>query len=279
MTERELIDRLRKKVGLATGRLVVGIGDDCAVYRPGGGADDLLFTTDQMVEAVHFRKGDPLRKVGYKALARGLSDIAAMGGSPQFCLLSIASPSARVAEQVASGLLPLARSAGAVLAGGDVARSRQLTIDIVVCGAVRRGQALLRSGARVGDRIYVSGKLGGAAARNYTSVTVPRIALGKKLVGHASACMDLSDGLSLDLHRLCVASQVAAELDWVPVADGATLHDAFHGGDDYELLFTGRDLHSVSGVEPIGRIVAGEPGTVFYRSEVLPQLGFEHYRT
>src|SRR5208283_5020162 len=102
------------------------------------------------------------------------------------------------------------------------------------CGTIRRGAALRRDGARPGDTIYVSGRLGKPWDRRIE----PRLALGKSLVGRATACMDLSDGLSLDLHRLCIASGVAAEIDRVPVARGATIEAALHSGEDYELLFT-----------------------------------------
>ncbi len=277
MTERDIIDRLLERVGVPGGQVVLGIGDDCAIFRPRGSREDLLFTTDLMVEGVHFRKGDALRRIGHKALARGLSDIAAMGGSPRFCLLSLALPSAPMADAIFSGLLELARKTGTVLIGGDISRSRVLTLDIVVCGAVPQGRALRRDGASIGDGIYVSGPLGRAASRDYRDLPTPRLSCGKKLLGHATACMDLSDGLSIDLQRLCLASSVSAELDWVPLANGATLENALHGGEDYELLFTGRNLESLPGALPVGRIVAGIVGQVSYRGKVLPALGHDHF--
>src|ERR1035437_10854917 len=157
-SELETIERIRRRVALPpTGGLVLGIGDDCAIFRPRGAPEDLLFTTDMLIEGVHFRRethgaGD----VGWKALARGLSDIAAMGGEPRFCLLSLA-----VAPWVETpwldgfygGLLRLARRARAPLMGGDLARGEKVMCDIVVCGAVPRGKALRRDGARAGDAI------------------------------------------------------------------------------------------------------------------------------
>jgi thiamine-monophosphate kinase len=147
--------------------LNLGIGDDCAIYRPRGGSEDLLFTTDMLLEDIHFRRAThPPEDVGHKALARGLSDIAAMGGSPRFCLLSLAIP--RWADQAwvdgfYRGFLRLAHRTATPLAGGDLASAERLACDVIVCGAVPRGQALLRAGAKPGDGIYVSGKLGGSA--------------------------------------------------------------------------------------------------------------------
>ena len=139
---------------------MLGIGDDCAIYRPRGSPEDLLFTTDLLLEDVHFRRAThPPEAVGHKALARGLSDIAAMGGVPRFCLLSLAMgerTGQAWMQRFYDGLLRLARKAGALLAGGDLARAARggkMACDIVVCGAVPRGRALRRDGARAGDAI------------------------------------------------------------------------------------------------------------------------------
>src|SRR5262249_12762352 len=166
--EAVLVDRIRRRAPLPKGsELVVGIGDDCAIFRPRGSRDDLLFTTDLLVEDVHFRRATHRPEdVGWKALARGLSDIAAMGGEPRFCLLSLAvAPwtDSRWIDRFYKGLLKIASEYGTPLAGGDLGRSNGLTCDIVVCGAVPRGTALLRGGARAGDAIYVSGRLGASA--------------------------------------------------------------------------------------------------------------------
>lgn len=233
--------------------LVLGIGDDCAIYRPRGSREDLLFTTDLLIEDVHFRRTTHQpQDVGWKCLARGLSDIAAMGGEPRFCLLSLAVAEWADPAWVESfyrGLLRLARREGVVLAGGDLAKSEKVTCDIVVCGAVPRGRALRRGGARAGDAIYVSGALGGSAlglagskgmARNRHLRPEPRLALGRfvRETLRATAAMDLSDGLSIDLRRLCDASGLRAEISMPPIFPGATLEQALHGGEDYELLFT-----------------------------------------
>jgi thiamine-monophosphate kinase len=304
-SEQDVIDRLRGRVSLprAAG-LVLGIGDDCAIFRPRSSAEDLLFTTDMLIEGVHFlRETHTAADVGWKSLARGLSDIAAMGGEPRFCLLSLALPGWAVPERAGSGwldgfyrgLLALAGSARAPLMGGDLARSVRLMADIVVCGAVPRGQALRRDGARPGDAIYVSGALGGSALGLATrrgqawkrhARPEPRLALGKYLRERlgATAAMDLSDGLSLDLRRLCLASGLQAEIAEPPRYPRATLEQALHGGEDYELLFT------VSAKTPCPRQFQGLPltrigtmrkgckGAVMLHGAPLAPLGYDHFR-
>ena len=259
-SERNVIERIRGRVSLpATGGLVLGIGDDCAIFRPRGSTEDLLFTTDMLIEGTHFRRATHTAEdVGWKCLARGLSDIAAMGGEPRFCLLSLALATwadTRWLDGFYRGLLALAQSSGATLVGDDLARSNRVMADIVVCGAVPRGRALRRDGARAGNAIYVSGALGGSAlglasGRSRTGRSEswrrhvrpePRLAgLGRFLRHrlHATAAMDLSDGLSIDLHRMCLASGLQAEIGRPPVYPRATLDQALHGGEDYELLFT-----------------------------------------
>jgi thiamine-monophosphate kinase len=253
-SEADLVRRIGRWAGPApASSLVLGIGDDCAIYRPRASPEDLLFTTDLLIEDVHFRRsthhaGD----VGWKCLARGLSDIAAMGGEPRFCLVSLTVAEwadARWVEGFYRGLLRLAGRESTALAGGDLARAEKLACDIVVCGAVPRGRALRRDGARAGDAIYVSGALGGSAmglaagsgsAWKRHTRPQPRLALGQFLREklRATAAMDLSDGLSLDLRRMCEAAGLRAEIAMPPIFAGATPEQALHGGEDYELLFT-----------------------------------------
>lgn len=299
MDEQGLIRRIRGKGRRVVQGLIVGIGDDCAVYRPAGAREDLLLTTDWLIEGVHFlRETHPASAVGWKTLARGLSDIAAMGGRPRICLLSLALAPWTTEEWVRAffrGFRRLARASGVVLAGGDLARADRLACDIVVVGSAPRGKALLRSGARPGHEIYVSGKLGGSALGLATRRGAawrrhlrpePRLALGEFLRKlPATAVMDLSDGLSLDLYRLCVASGVAAELtESLPLFPGASLDQALHGGEDYELLFTVRPGTPVprrsGGVEltRIGRIVRGRAGRILLAGEKLRPLGWDHFR-
>jgi thiamine-monophosphate kinase len=298
--ESEILDAIRRRTRLPRGRgLMLGIGDDCAIYRPRGSREDLLFTTDLLLEDVHFRHPThPPEALGHKALARGLSDIAAMGGWPRFCLLSLAAGAhadRRWIDRFYSGLLRLSRTCGVPLAGGDLARSAQTACDIVVCGAVPRGSALRRDGACAGDAIYVSGRLGGSALGLEQGAgrawlrhlrPKPRLHLGVFLRErlHASAAMDLSDGLSLDLHRLALASGLEAAIDAPPRFPGATPEQALHGGEDYELLFTVRPRVAVPArfetilLTRIGSLRRGLPGAVCLSGEPLPPLGYDHFR-
>lgn len=240
--------------------IIRGIGDDCAILQIPS-RRQLLVTTDLCIEDVHFRREwHPAESVGHRCLARGLSDIAAMGGEPAACFLSLGVP-AKLPQQwideFLRGLLQLARRFHVTLAGGDTSNAPKITADIVVLGTVPAGKALMRSGACPGDRIYVTGQLGGAAAvlkRLYLGQNVkpartsrpfypiPRIEIGRWLAGRnlASAMIDISDGLSVDLEHVCKESAVSAlvEAAAIPLAKESTLDLALHGGDEYELLFT-----------------------------------------
>jgi thiamine-monophosphate kinase len=301
LTEENILERLRRRVAIPRGsRVIAGIGDDCAIFRPRGGKEDLLFTTDLLIEGVHFERAThSAAQAGHKALARGLSDVAAMGGEPLFCLLSLALPEwadGRWVDGFYGGVLRLAKTAGVVLAGGDLSRAERVTCDIVVGGSVPRGDALRRDAARPGDLIYVSGRLGGSAfgldakhgrAWRRHLRPEPRLALGRYLREklHATACMDLSDGLSLDLRRLCQASKVSAEIEPPPVFPGATIQHALHGGEDYELLFTVRADQRVPvrfenlALTRIGAIRRGPAGRVLLGGQPLAPLGYDHFRS
>jgi len=299
-SESEVLSRVTRKVLIPPGSgLKLGIGDDCAIFRPRGATEDLLFTTDLLLEDVHFRREThSAEDIGYKALARGLSDIAAMGGDPRFCLLSLAIPrwaNRAWVDRFYGGFLQLAHRTGAPLAGGDLARSGRLACDVIVCGATPKNRALLRSGAKPGDHIYVSGLLGGSAlglsgvkgrARKRHLRPEPRLALGKFLRDQvrAHAAMDISDGLSLDLRRMCLASGVSAKIEPPPIFPGATLQQALHGGEDYELLFTvSPRTHPPDNFEGlpltrIGSITSQGPGSVVLNGNPLAPLGFDHFQ-
>lgn len=259
----------RRQVGQS---VTVGIGDDAALLRPKPGHETIL-TCDWFLEGTHFlRERHPPDAVGWKCLARAISDVAAMGGTPRCFLLSLALPESHTGRWLDLFLGGLGRASSrfkCALAGGDTTRRNEILINVTVVGEVRAGSATLRSGARPGDIVYVSGRLGEAelglrllkrdnkptapknpAARKHL-YPEPRLALGQWLVKNrlASAMMDLSDGLSSDLPRLCTASRVGAllELSKIPrlqITDAApkqerdSLQFALHGGDDYELLFT-----------------------------------------
>jgi thiamine-monophosphate kinase len=250
----------------------IGIGDDAALFRPQRGYETIL-TCDWFLEGTHFlRNRHSPDAVGWKCLARAVSDVAAMGGVPRCFLLSLALPDShtgRWLEEFLGGLCRAAREFECVLAGGDTTRQREILINVTVVGEVRTSRAVLRSGARAGDILYVSGYLGEAelglrmlrkgkgrvTARNPRMrkhlYPEPRLTLGQWLCDRrlATAMMDLSDGLSSDLPRLCAASGVGALIDGakipsVQIPDSNRsrgidpLQLALHGGDDYELLFT-----------------------------------------
>jgi thiamine-monophosphate kinase len=269
MTEIELIRWISRRAPR--------VGDDCAILPHG--EEDLLITTDLFLEDVHFKQSQPAAALGHRALARGLSDIAAMGGAPRWFLVSLALASWSTPawmRRFYDGALKLARRHRCELVGGDLAHARKVAVDIVVLGTAPHGVALRRSTARPGDAIYVSGSLGGQPL-----TPEPRVALGRFLRGRATACMDLSDGLSIDLHRLCVASRVAAVIDRpLPVSPGSTLDEALHRGEDYELLFTTRRSLFSFGRLPlsrIGSIVQGRPGSVTLFGFPMRVAGYDHF--
>jgi len=269
LSEKKLIRQIRRSA--RGGKSVVtGIGDDSAVLRVPSG-HEVLVTTDFTIENVHFRRDwHRPELVGRRCLTRGLSDIAAMGGEPRAAFLSLAVASdvpQKWVNRFLKGLLDVAKEFKVPLAGGDTAQSAGgIQADIVVVGSVPKGKAVLRSGAKAGDRIYVTGELGGSAAAlarlaeskqvgaAYSRYFRPRpgplarVAVGQWLRrrGVASAMIDLSDGLSTDLEHLCEESQVGAEIEAEAIPRArvgrgkkrVALELALHGGDDYELLFT-----------------------------------------
>ncbi len=299
-SEPELVEQLRRKALVPpSAGIVLGIGDDCAIVRPRGAAEDWLYTTDMMLEGTHFlRTTHTAADAGWKALARGLSDIAAMGGEPRFCLLSLAlGPwvDQRWVDGFYRGLLSLANATATALIGGDLAHTDRVLCDIVVAGVVPRGEALRRDRARAGDAIYVSGRLGGSALGLETARgqawtrhkrPSPRLALGGFLrAAGVRAAMDLSDGLSLDLHRLAAASELCAEITAPPRFPGATLDHSLHGGEDYELLFTAPPRTPLPAhfeglpLTRIGTMRRGLAGAVRLDGAPLEPLGYDHLKS
>lgn len=284
MNELALVRAIRRHAGAPLSpNVLLGIGDDCAILRPPAG-HDLLVTTDLLIEDLHFQRArQRASEIGWKALARGLSDIAAMGGRPLAAFFSIAAAPWVCANFIADfykGARKLAALFKVSIAGGDVSAAPKFVCDVTVAGSVPRGKALRRSGARPGDVICVSGSLGRAAAADYIERPgpMPRFDAGRALIkAGATACMDLSDGLALDLCRLALESGAAATLDGVlPSARGATLEHALFGGEDYELLATlppGRKLPK--GFIRIGEIVSGKPGRVIFAGAPLPPRGWD----
>jgi thiamine-monophosphate kinase len=307
--ELALLERIRRHAKRAGYKgLRLGIGDDCALLRLKPG-EELAVTTDLSIAERHFHMEWHLPEaVGHRTLARGLSDIAAMGARPVAAFLSLGLPRELTvargrrpswADDFLAGFLALADSYQIPLAGGDLAESPLALADVVLLGAVPREKALLRSGARNGDLLYVTGSLGGSAAglallgnRGAPVSRVkmhhlkaenplaphlwpqPRIAQSLWLRRHnaATAAIDLSDGLSTDLHHLCAESSVSAVLDAaaLPLHPGATLEQALHGGEDYELLFTARPNAALP------RCIAGVPitqiGTIAKKHARQPEV-------
>jgi thiamine-monophosphate kinase len=319
LPEKALIRRIRdraakrREAGLHSG---IDIGDDCAVL-PIPSGHEALVTTDFSLENVHFKRAwHPPESVGHRCLTRGLSDIAAMGGQPLAVFLSLAFPRTLPQSWVDGflrGLLELAGEFKVNLAGGDTAGSPGgIMADIIVLGSVPRGKAVLRTGARPGDRIYLTGELGASAAAldllsggkklrrsDFESHFYPtaRVAVGRFLreKGLASAMIDISDGLSTDLGHICEESGVGAELETeaIPVATvGKSLRRvelpfALHGGEDYELLFTAplkkRIPSRMAGVavRQIGVVTGGRK--IFLRDkkgvrQELKSEGWEHFK-
>ena len=322
-------DRTRNTAGL-----VLGIGDDCAILRPPRG-HEVLVTTDFSLEGRHFlRDLHPPESIGHRVLARGLSDLAAMGATPLAAFLSLALPGDLVSTRTGrtwlarffAGFNALSREHRVPLAGGDSSQSPSphVLADIVLLGSAPANRALRRGAgtsrpARAGDALYVTGHLGGSAAelatlrkrRKLATVRTaprpadanphphlypqPRVAIGQYLLRHkfATACIDLSDGLSTDLNHLCSESHLGAMIDAAalpihPLAARARdpLALVLHGGEDYELLFSAsssiRIPRSIGGVRitRIGTLTRGQSITLTDangRRSTLKAQGWQHF--
>jgi thiamine-monophosphate kinase len=260
LTEDELIAAIGRVLSGAGPEVVVGPGDDAAVVRPGSG--DLVLTTDAMVGGVHFRTDlTTPRDLGYKAIAVGVSDVAAMAGSPRHALCALTLTDAidvGWVVELAGGMRECCDEFALSLVGGNLSRGEEVSIVVTVTGEVGRGRAVLRSGARVGHRVAVTGSLGGSAAglrvasqRSWSDDErdalrrsmrpVPRVGEAAVLASHGvSSMIDVSDGLAIDLSRLCRASGAGSRVETarIPVHPAATLAEALGGGEDYELLAT-----------------------------------------
>lgn len=300
MNEEQVLKRIAsgaKPARLSAAGVHLGIGDDAALFTPRAGRE-LILTCDWSLEGTHFlRDKHPAHAVGWKSLARSLSDVAAMGGTPRCYLLSLALPASHTGRWLGEFLRGLQRASRVFrceLAGGDTTRRDEILINITVAGEVASGQALRRTGARAGDLIFVSGSLG-EADRGWERLQKmrgrvraddrlmhkhlypePRLALGEWLAknGYATAAMDVSDGLSIDLPRLCTASKVGALVD---VASLPMLRDverekavklALHGGDDYELLFTVRPQKAHRIPRRFGRLPLTQIGQIMRESKI-----------
>jgi thiamine-monophosphate kinase len=311
--EFDLVARIRQRAP-ARADVALGIGDDAALLRPTPG-HELVVTADTLNSGVHFPPGTAPADLGWKTLAVSLSDLAAMGAQPRWCLLSLSLPQADVAwlDALLDGLLALADAHDVTLVGGDTTRG-PLSLSLTALGEVPAGAALRRDGARVGDEVWITGAPGDAALalaqwraggardpllRARLDRPTPRVAAGLALRGLASACIDVSDGLAADLGHVLRASGVGAQLQLAALprspALGALDDDAawahqVGGGDDYELCFTAPAARRADVEAALAR--AGTPGTCIGtieagstlrlldrsgRAWIPPHAGWQHF--
>ncbi len=267
LTEDQLIAAIRRVLSGGGPEVIVGPGDDAAVVRSGSG--ELVLTTDAMVDGIHFRTDlTTPRDLGYKAIAVNVSDVAAMAASPRFALCALTLPEQTDAGwvvELAGGMRECCDEFALSLVGGNLSRGDELSIVATVTGEVLPGRAVRRDGARPRDRGVITGSLGGSAAglrlasqrswsdderdalRHYMRPT-PRVGEAGLLAGHGvTSMMDVSDGLAIDLSRLCEASGTGARLEIarLPIHPAATRAEAIGGGEDYELLATLPDARAV----------------------------------
>ncbi len=239
--EHEAIRRILLQLGTHRD-LAVGPGDDCAVCHLSGTGTDQVFTTDPVVENVHFLMSDGAERIGNKAAGRVLSDIAAMGAQPQWLLVNVvAAPDLefQVLQDIYKGMNKLCQRFGATIIGGDLSRGRNLELHVFGTGILPAGSALLRSGARPGDVLFVTGALGNSREGKHLDF-VPRVEEGIHLrqSGMVTAMMDISDGLATDLRHMLKQSGAGAVLDAEAIPKFGTFEQALYDGEDFELLFT-----------------------------------------
>ena len=298
--EDDVLERIVTIVGRqTTPKGEVHIGDDAAVLAPLVG--EAIVSTDVAVLGVHLDPSlFPLEDLGFKAVTAAVSDLAAMGARPRAAVIAVSSPPGTDLEELHRGIDDAAAVTGCPVVGGDLTRARDVSVAVTVLGECPGKGAVLRSGARPGEIILVTGPLGRSAAglrRRREGYPLddelvvahrrpwPRLSEGVAARGAgASAMMDLSDGIALDLHRLADASRVGFELDLVPVAEGATLEEALSGGEDYELLIVTNDPDRLALVYldrglraplRIGRIVADQKIRTL-RGEDFERRGWQH---
>ena len=318
LSEFALIERYFRRCGAQRADVRLGVGDDATLLAVPGDAE-LVAAIDTLVAGVHFPHGSPPASIGHRALAVNLSDLAAMGARPAWALLALTLPEAEEnwLEEFTTGFADLARAHNVALVGGDTTRG-PLCISVQLLGHVAAGTALTRGGGNAGDVLFVSGTCGDAAAglaieqgqlaadrdarawlRERFLWPTPRVALGERLRGFASACIDVSDGLLADAGRLAQASHAGAELAWAELPLSQPLLEvlgevrarelAFSGGDDYELCFAvpPQNVARLTAQLPpqewryarIG-VLRAEPGTVVMRDGSVMEFshsGYEHF--
>jgi len=309
-----LIDRIKKLIK-TDASVIKGPGDDCAVIKFSKDKY-MLFTSDMLVEGVDFTGKERPYLVGRKAIAVSISDIAACAGLPRYCLVSLGMPkdsSVEFIDKLIKGMLSLTRKYGINIVGGDISRSRQLTIDISMLGIVEKKNLALRSGAKIGDIIFVTGKLGGSILGKHLRF-IPRLKEARFLVKNfrVNSMIDISDGLAQDLGHILEESSRGAIIyeDLIPISkprpfghiqktkkmnltkvrgkQAVTINDALYWGEDFELLFTvptseAKKLYrkKLTGFKPIGEIVDKKYGLRLVdkrgKEKIIKPKGFRHF--
>ena len=293
ISESGIIERIARKV-TNDSSVVCGIGDDAAVLKYTK-ARYLLFTSDMLVEGVDFTSRVRPQELGHKAIACSLSDIAAMGGRAKYSLVSIGMPEKnplKFIDGFYEGALKLAKRFKANVVGGDLSFSKKIVIDVSTVGEVKKNKLVLRSGAKPGDIIFVSGSLGGSIYGRHLRF-IPRLEEANYLVSNyrVNSMMDISDGLSLDLYRLCRASNVGAVIyeNLIPVSKQAkSAGEALNMGEDFELLFTlsgqeakrlnkncGRTFTAIGEIRQAGcgiKLITRD-----YKEKLLEPKGYQHF--
>jgi thiamine-monophosphate kinase len=288
-----LIDRIKKSIK-TDASVVKGPGDDCAVIKFSKDKY-MLFTSDMLVEGVDFTGKDRPYLIGRKAIAVSVSDIAACAGLPRYCLVSVGLPkntSVDFIDKLNKGMFHFAKKYGINIVGGDISRARQLTIDVSMLGIVEKKNLALRNGAKIGDIIFVTGKLGGSILGKHLRFT-PRLKEARFLVKNfrVNSMIDISDGLTQDLGHILEESSAGAIIyeDLIPISKQArNLNDALYWGEDFELLFTvsayeAKKLYrkKLTGFKPIGEIVDKKYGLRLVdkrsRDKIIKPKGFQHF--
>ncbi len=288
-----LIDRIRKLIKTDSS-VVKGTGDDCAVLKFNKDRYQ-LFTCDMIVENTDFTLKDSPYLIGRKAIAISVSDIAACAGLPRYCLVSLGMPkdtSVEFIDKLMKGMLSLAKEYSINLVGGDISRARQLTIDVSMLGIVEKKNLVLRSGAKKGDIVFVTGALGGSILGKHLRF-IPRLKEARFLVKNfmVNSMIDISDGLSQDLGHILKESSTGAIIyeDLIPVSKQArNLNDALYGGEDFELIFTMSHTESrrllakgPNNFRPIGEIVDKRYGLRLVdkmgKEKIIQPKGFRHF--
>ena len=290
-----LINLIRKN-SFSTKDVVKGIGDDTAVLSVGGSCHQ-LFTTDMLLEDVHFTRKENARAIGHKALACNISDIAAMGGLPSAAVISLGLPAEveiDFVKEIYRGINALAKRFSVAIVGGDTVRSEKIIINVALLGWVKKQELVTRSGARQGDMIFVTGPLGKSFETGKHLSFTPRVAESQFLVKRflPTAMIDISDGLSVDLGHILKESRVGAYLweEKIPKTKGATLSQALSDGEDFELLFTvsqktGKQLMRRRKDQlqfyPIGEIIDSPKRLKFLdnagKEKDFPLIGYKHF--